>query len=98
MVSRLSIYRGLLIYCTSCWLLSHLGLLRLERSGVRVLGFYLDKLWVRRSDELWVVSRLSMYRGLLINCTSCWLLSHLGLIRLESLPVYQRRLMAAEFH
>ena len=30
-------YRGLLIDCTSCWLLSHLGLLRLERSGARVL-------------------------------------------------------------
>ena len=27
--------------CTSCWLLSHLGLLWLERSGVRVLVFYL---------------------------------------------------------
>ena len=40
-VSRLSMYRGLLIDCTSCWLLSHLGLLRLERSGVRVLVFYL---------------------------------------------------------
>ena len=27
------------------------------------------------TDELWVVSRLNMYRGLLIDCTSCWLLS-----------------------
>ena len=35
------------------------------------------------TDELWVVSRLSVYRGLLIDCTSCWLLSHLGLLRLE---------------
>ena len=65
-------------------------------SGARVLVFYLVV-----PVYQWVVSRLSMYRGLLIDCTSCWLLSHLGLLRLERsgvrvsvfylvLPVYQR--------
>ena len=49
-----------------------------DQVGGRAGGFkngrpaHLYQLAFIKIDELWVVSRLSMYRGLLIDCTSCW--------------------------